>query len=48
MKKKDTFINYIVDMESTEKNIRTLMEMTGYSAREFERLLGYTQNTFFK
>ena len=48
MESKDTFINYIVDMEATGKNIRTLMKITGYSAREFERLLGYTQNTFFK
>lgn len=48
MQHKDTFINYMVDLEATGKNIQTLMKITGYSAREFERLLGCTQNTFFK
>ena len=43
----DTFINYIIDLEATGKNIRTLMKMTGYTARELERLIGCTQMTFF-
>ena len=43
----DTFINYMIDLEATGKNIRTLMKMTGYSARELEKLIGCTQMTFF-
>ena len=43
----DTFINYMIDLEATGKNIRTLMKMTGYTARELERLIGCTQMTFF-
>ena len=43
----DTFINYRIDLEATGKNIRTLMKMTGYTARELERLIGCTQMTFF-
>lgn len=48
MENKDTFINYMIDLEATGKNIRTLMKITGYSAREFERILGCSQNAFFK
>jgi len=44
---KDTFINYMIDMEATGKNIRSLMKMTGYTARELEKLIGCTQMTFF-
>lgn len=47
MKNADTFINYMIDMEATGKNIRNLMKITGYSARELERLIGCTQMTFF-
>ena len=47
MDKPDTFINYTIDMEATGKNIRNLMRITGYSARELERLIGCTQMTFF-
>lgn len=43
----DTFINYTIDMEATGKNIRNLMRITGYSARELEKLIGCTQMTFF-
>ena len=43
----DTFINYMIDLEATGKNIRTLMKMTGYSTRELEKLIGCTQMTFF-
>ena len=43
----DTFINYMIDLEATGKNIRTLMKMTGYTARELEKLIGCTQMTFF-
>lgn len=47
MDKPDTFINYTIDMEATGKNIRNLMRITGYSARELEKLIGCTQMTFF-
>ena len=47
MDKPDTSINYTIDIESTGKNIRNLMRITGYSARELERLIGCTQMTFF-
>lgn len=47
MNNADTFINYMIDLEATGKNIRTLMKMTGYTARELERLIGCTQMTFF-
>lgn len=47
MDKSDTFINYTIDIEATGKNIRNLMRITGYSARELERLIGCTQMTFF-
>ena len=47
MNKPDTFINYMIDLEATGKNIRNLMHITGYSARELEKLLGCTQMTFF-
>lgn len=47
MDKADTFINYNIDMEATSRNIRSLMKMTGYTARELERLIGCTQMTFF-
>lgn len=47
MDKADTFINYTIDMEATAKNIRNLMKMTGYTARELERLIGCTQMSFF-
>ena len=43
----DTFINYMIDLEATGKNIRILMKMTGYTARELEKLIGCTQMTFF-
>lgn len=47
MEKADTFINYMIDMEATGKNIRNIMKITGYTARELERLIGCTQMTFF-
>lgn len=47
MEKADTFINYMIDMEATSQNIRNLMKITGYTARELERLIGCTQMTFF-
>ena len=47
MNKPDTFINYMIDLEATGKNIRNLMRITGYSARELEKILGCTQMTFF-
>ena len=47
MNKPDTFINYTIDMEATGNNIRNLMRITGYSARELEKLIGCTQMTFF-
>lgn len=47
MDKKDTFINYMIDLEATGKNIRNIMKITGYTARELERLIGCTQMTFF-
>ena len=43
----DSYINYTIDLEATGQNIRTLMKMTGYTARELERLIGCTQMTFF-
>lgn len=43
----DSYINYTIDLEATGQNIRTLMRMTGYTARELERLIGCTQMTFF-
>jgi len=47
MEKADTFINYMIDLEATGKNIRNLMHITGYTARELEKLIGCTQMTFF-
>lgn len=47
MNSADSYINYTIDLEATGKNIRTLMKMTGYTARELERLIGCTQMTFF-
>ena len=47
MEKADTFTNYMIDMEATSQNIRNLMKITGYTARELERLIGCTQMTFF-
>lgn len=47
MDKADTFINYMVDIEATGQNIRNLMKITGYTARELEKLIGCTQMTFF-
>ena len=47
MNNADSYINYTIDLEATGKNIRTLMKMTGYTARELESLIGCTQMTFF-
>lgn len=47
MNRADTFINYIIDLEATGKNIRTFMKITGYTARELEKLMGCTQMAFF-
>lgn len=47
MNNADSYVNYTIDLEATGKNIRTLMKMTGYTARELERLIGCTQMTFF-
>lgn len=43
----DSYINYTIDLEATGQNIRILMKMKGYTARELERLIGCTQMTFF-
>src|SRR5574344_1947197 len=47
MDKADKYINYMIDMEATARNIKTLMKITGYSARELEKIIGCTQQTFF-
>lgn len=47
MNSADSYINYTIDLEVTGNNIRTLMKMTGYTARELEQLIGCTQLTFF-
>jgi len=47
MEKADTYINYMIDLEETGKNIRNIMKITGYTARELERLIGCTQMAFF-
>lgn len=47
MNSADSYINYTIDLEVIGNNIRTLMKMTDYTARELERLIGCTQMTFF-
>lgn len=40
----DTYINYEVDLIATGKNIRILMEISGYDSQDLETYLGCQQN----